>query len=52
MLMSISGLAIILDVIGNHGHLLFRPNMREDWIIFGVALLTGLSGLYLLLKNK
>ena len=52
LLLCLSGLTIMLDVVGNHGHFMFRPHMTEDWIIFGFALLTGLSGLVLLYKNR
>lgn len=24
-------------MVGMHGHLMFRPHMREDWVIWGLA---------------
>ncbi len=44
----LSGLSAMFYLVGNHGHLMFRPHMTEDWIIWGVALSTALLGIYLL----
>ena len=47
----ISVLCVVLYLIGSHGHLMFRPHMTEDWIIWGVALSTLLTGIYLLTRK-
>jgi uncharacterized ion transporter superfamily protein YfcC len=52
LLILTSGLAIMFYGVGNHGHFMFRPHMTQDWIIWGIAILTGLPGLYLLTKLK
>ena len=48
ILLIISALSVILYLVGNHGHLMFRPHMTEDWIIWGIALSTFLTAFYLL----
>lgn len=35
-------------VVGNHGHIMFRPHMLEDWIIWGIVLLFGMLGFWLI----
>ena len=37
-------------VVGNHGHIMFRPHMLEDWIIWGIVVLFGVLGFYLMFK--
>jgi uncharacterized integral membrane protein len=40
---------------GMHGHLMFRPHMAEDWIMWGIAassLLLGIIFLVLAVKNE
>jgi hypothetical protein len=43
---------IFYYMAGNHGHLMFRPHMTEDWIIWGIAVLSAACGIYLLLIKK
>ena len=50
LLCSVFGVA--LYGAGNHGHFMFRPHMLEDWIIWGLVVFTGTSGIYLLIKRK
>jgi hypothetical protein len=51
ILLIISGLAALFYGVGNHGHFMFRPHMMEDWVIWGITAITGLSGLYILTKS-
>lgn len=48
----LSGLSIFLYWFGNHGRLMFRPHMTEDWIIWGIALISFFCGIYLIRKHK
>jgi len=47
----LSGLSIFLYWFGNHGRLMFRPHMTEDWIIWGTATISFSAGIYLTLKQ-
>ncbi|CAN5509415.1 hypothetical protein BH11BAC5_BH11BAC5_00170 [soil metagenome] len=38
-----------MSISGMHGHLMFRPHMIEDWIIWGIALISFLLGTILLI---
>ena len=49
IVISISGIA--LYGAGSHGHFMFRPRMTEDWIIWGTVLISGTSGLIILVKQ-
>ena len=51
ILLIISASLVLLYLIGNHGHLMFRPHMAEDWIIWGIALGTISTGIYLLTRK-
>ena len=51
LLLCVSGMAVMFYAVGNHGHLMFRPHMTEDWIIWGIALIAGVSGIYLLTRR-
>jgi hypothetical protein len=56
MIKIVSGIALLLlslftfalDVGGNHGHIMFRPWMQEDWWLWGIILIAGISGIALL----
>ncbi len=50
-LLILAGLALIFYMVGSHGRLMFRPHMTEDWVIWGIAILSATSGLYLLNKK-
>lgn len=52
LLLTLSGLSIMIYLVGSHGHLMFRPHMKEDWIIWGLAFISLVAGLYLLWKGK
>jgi hypothetical protein len=51
LLLCLSALAVMFYAVGNHGHLMFRPHMTEDWIIWGIAFIAGASGVYLLTRS-
>ena len=51
-LLILGGLSIMFYLVGNHGHLMFRPHMTEDWIIWGIAILSFSTGLFLLIKQN
>ena len=50
-LLILCGLSIMFYMVGNHGRLMFRPHMTEDWVIWGITILSATSGLYLLTKK-
>ena len=52
LLLCISGLAVMFYAVGNHGHLMFRPHMTEDWIIWGIAFIAGVTGIFLIIRNS
>ena len=49
ILISIWGIA--LYGAGSHGHFMFRPHMTEDWIIWGTVLVSGTTGVIMLIKQ-
>ena len=51
VLLVISISAVLFYGVGNHGHFMFRPNMMEDWLIWGIASISGLIGLNKLVKQ-
>ncbi len=51
ILLLISAFSVALYLVGNHGHLMFRAQMTEDWIIWGMALGTFLTAFYLLTRK-
>jgi hypothetical protein len=51
-LLILAGLTIMFYMVGSHGRLMFRPHMTEDWVIWGIAVLSATSGLYLLTKKQ
>ncbi len=55
LLLLISLYGIGFYAAGSHGHLMFRPHMLEDWIIWGIVVISGSLGIYILMrmiKNK
>jgi len=50
-LLILGGYAIIFYMTGNHGHLMFRPHMTEDWIIWGTAIISTTTEIFLLTKR-
>ena len=51
VLFFIAFMCFIIDLAGMHGHLMFRPHMTEDWIIWGIAAVSFVGGLVLLVKG-
>lgn len=51
VLFFISFMCFVIYLVGMHGHIMFRPYMLEDWIIWGIALVSFVSGLVLLIKG-
>ena len=45
----VSALLIQINLVGNHGQLMFRANMIEDWVIWGIAVSACIAGIYLLI---
>jgi hypothetical protein len=52
LLLCVSGLAVMFYAVGNHGHLMFRLHMTEDWIIWGIALIAATTGIFLLIRSN
>lgn len=40
--------AFAIDMAGSHGHLMFRPHMTEDWIIWGIIVCSLSSAILLI----
>ena len=47
----IAFMCFMIYLVGMHGHLMFRPHLTEDWIIWGIATVSFLGGLVLLVKG-
>jgi hypothetical protein len=50
-LLILAGLALMFYMVGSHGRLMFRPHMKEEWIIWGIAIISTLTSIYLFLKR-
>ena len=37
---------------GSHGHIMFRPHIMEDWLLWGCMVVSALLGIYFLVKRK
>jgi len=48
----VGGLAAIFHIVGSHGRLMFRPHMKQDWVIWGIALTSTLLGIFLLATSN
>jgi hypothetical protein len=44
-------LVLMFYMAGSHGKLMFRSHMKEDWIIWGIAAGSAISGIWLLVKG-
>jgi len=51
VLFFIAFMCFMIYLVGMHGHLMFRPHMTEDWIIWGIAAVSITGGLVLLIKG-
>lgn len=43
-------MCFMIYLVGSHGHLMFRPYMTDDWIIWGIAFISFAAGLLLLIS--
>ena len=50
-LLIFSGLTIMIYMVGSHGRLMFRPHMTEDWVIWGIAVISTLTSIFLFAKR-
>ncbi len=50
VLLSFSFLLHLIHSATNHGDVFFFPSETEDWIMWGIVIITFSLGLYLLLK--
>lgn len=50
-LLILAGLALMLYMVGSHGRLVFRPHMTEDWAIWGTAVISVMTSIFLLAKR-
>ena len=37
---------------GSHGHIMSRPHMMEDWLLWGFMIVCASLGIYLLIKRR
>jgi hypothetical protein len=44
ILLVLSVFPLLIYMAGSHGHLMFRPHMPEDWVIWGAAVILLTSG--------
>jgi len=51
VLFFIAFMCFMIYLVGMHGHVMFRPHMTEDWIIWGIAAVSFVGGLVLLIKG-
>ena len=47
----LSGLAIMFYMVGSHGRLMFRPHMTEDWVIWGIAVISAATSIFLFARG-
>ena len=50
-LLILAGRALMFYMVGSHGHLMFRPQMTEDWIIWGIAVISTTISIFLFTKR-
>ena len=51
VLFFITFMCFMIYLVGMHGHLMFRPHMTEDWVIWGIAAASFVGGLVLLING-
>ena len=51
ILFLITCMCFMIYLVGMHGHLMFRPHMAEDRIIWGIAALSFVGGSVLFIKG-
>lgn len=52
ILFLVSIIALMFYMAGMHGHLMFRSHMKEDWVIWGISILSFIAGLMFLLRQR
>lgn len=50
-MLCIAMFGIALHGAGNHGHFMFRSHMKEDWVIWGSVLISGIIGSTILFRQ-
>lgn len=51
-LLILAGIAIGFYMVGSHGRIMFRPHMAEDWIIWGIAVISTATSIFLFIKRS
>jgi hypothetical protein len=46
----IAFMCFMIYLVGSHGHLMFRPYMIEDWLIWAMAFISFIAGPLFLIK--
>ena len=52
VLLILAGLALMIFIVGSHGHLMFRPHMVEDWLFWGTIIIFSTVGIFLLITKS
>jgi len=52
VLFFIAFMCFMIYLVGMHGHLIFRPHMTEDLVIWGIATVLFVGGLAQLIKGS
>ena len=50
-LLILAALSLMFYAVGSHGRLMFRPHMTEDWVIWGIAVVSTATSIFLFLKR-
>jgi hypothetical protein len=50
-LLILAALSLMFHAVGSHGRLMFRPHMTEDWVIWGVSVVSAATSIFLFLKR-
>ena len=50
-LLLLAGLALMFYLVGSHGRLMFRPHTTEDWVIWGIAIISTTASIFVFAKR-
>ena len=50
-LLILAGLGLMFYMVGSQGRLMFRPHMTEDWVIWGIAVISTATSIFLFAKR-
>ena len=50
-LLILAGFSLIFYMVGSHGRLRFRPHMTEDWVIWGIVVISTTISIFLFAKR-